>query len=330
MLRLTGTLRHALSEELPQGRSAGAAIVTGIVRPPRLRAGARVALIAPAGPIDEARVERARAMCAALEVEPVLGTSVLARADYLAGSDDARAEDLRTALADDSIDAVWALRGGYGTMRTLVTMGVLPVHQPRAYIGFSDNTAIHLALLRAGIVSFHGPHAGGDFPPFAETCFRRVLFDATPAGVLPLPENAETACLSAGIAEGELIGGNLSLLAALVGTPWAMQARGRIVFIEEIEEPYYRIDRMLMQLRLSGAFDGAAAVIFGQFTDCDPSGCTRPLTEVLHELVEHLSVPVGYGYPFGHVADNWTLPQGVRARFDAQAGTLELLEAAVS
>lgn len=289
-----------------------------------------MALIAPAGPIDERRVERALATCAQLGLEPVVGAAVLERTDYLAGSDAARADDLRQVLTDDRIDAVWALRGGYGTMRTLSALGGLPAHTPRAYIGFSDNTAVHLALLRAGIVSFHGPHAGGEFPPFTADCFRRVLFDAAPAGVLPLPPGAQPQCLAPGVAEGELIGGNLSLLASLAGTPWAMQARGRIVFIEEIEEPYYRIDRMLMQLRLSGALDGAAAVLFGQFTGCDPSGCTRPLEHVLHELVAHLGAPVGFGYPFGHVADNWTLPIGVRARFDSAAGSLALLEPAVS
>lgn len=289
-----------------------------------------MALIAPAGPIDEARVQRAIAMCAQLGLEPVIGAGALARTDYLAGPDAARAADLRSALLDPQIDAVWALRGGYGTMRTLLELGGLPEHAPRAYIGFSDNTAVQLALLRAGIVSFHGPHAGGDFPPFAEECFRRVLFDAKPAGVLALPDgDARVVCLATGRAQGALVGGNLSLLAALIGTPWAMQARGRIVFIEEIEEPHYRIDRMLTQLRAARALDGAVAVIFGQFTNCDATGCARPLEETLNGLVAHLNVPVGYGYPFGHVANNWTLPLGVQARFDADEGTLELLEPAV-
>lgn len=300
-------------------------------RPPRLEPGSRVALIAPAGPIDEARLQRATAMCAQLGLVPVIGAGALEHTDYLAGPDAVRAADLRHALLDRQLDAVWALRGGYGTMRTLLELGGLPEHAPRAYIGFSDNTAVQLALLRAGVVSFHGPHAGGDFPPFAEDCFRRVLFDAEPAGVLPLPaEDAPVVRLAAGRAEGTLVGGNLSLLAALIGTPWAMQAQGRIVFIEEIEEPHYRIDRMLTQLRAAGALDGAAAVIFGQFTNCDTTGCARPLEDTLHELVAHLNVPVGFGYPFGHVANNWTLPLGVRARFDADEGTLELLEPAVS
>ncbi len=300
-------------------------------RPPRLRAGSRVALIAPAGPVDDARVERALANCRSLELVPVIGAAARLHADYLAGDDAARAADLRRALTDETVDAVWALRGGYGTMRTLSTLNGLPAAPPKAYIGFSDNTAVHLALLRAGTVSFHAPHAGGELPPFAEEAFRRVLFSSRPAGLLPLPVGAPPpVALEAGQAEGELVGGNLSLLASLVGTPWQLDAHGRILFIEEIAEPFYKVDRMLTQLRLARALDGAAAIVLGQFTDCTTEDCTQPLDVLLRDLLAPLRIPIGYGYPFGHVSDNWTLPLGVRARFDAAAGTLELLEPAVA
>lgn len=300
-------------------------------RPPRLHPGARVALIAPAGPVDGTRIERALANCARLELQPVLGASARSRMDYLAGDDSARAADLARALTDEAIDAVWALRGGYGAMRTLASLGGLPPHRPRPYIGFSDNTAVHLALLRCGRVSFHGPHAGGELPEFAEEVFRRVLFEPVPAGVLPLPPGAPAPmALVGGRAEGELVGGNLSLLSSLVGTPWQLDARGRILFIEEVGESFYRLDRMLTQLRLSGALDGVAAVVLGKFTECAADDCMRSLDVLLLELLAPLRVPVGYGYPFGHVSENWTLPLGVRARFDAEAGTLELREPAVA
>ena len=300
-------------------------------RPPRLRPGARVALIAPAGPVDEERVARAIENCERLELEPVLGSAVRRKVDYLAGSDTERAADLRDALTDPAIDAVWALRGGYGTMRTLAALGPIPPHPSRAYIGFSDNTAVHLALLRRGVVSFHGPHAGGSLPEFAEDVLRRVLFDAHAAGTLPNdPEQEAPVTISGGIAEGDLIGGNLSLLAALIGTPWQPELGGRILFVEEVSESFYRIDRMFMQLRLAGILDGVKGIVLGQFTDCCSDEPGRAIEQLFVELLGPLRVPVASGFPFGHVPGNWTLPLGVRARLDADAGTLTLLEPAVT
>src|SRR5690606_18192421 len=195
-------------------------------RPPRLRPGARVALIAPAGPVDDERIERAITNCERLGLEPVLAAAARERADYLAGSDALRARDLRDALTDPAIDAVWAIRGGYGTMRTLAELRQLPQHPVKPYIGFSDNTAVHLALLRSGVVSFHGPHAGGEFPEFTEAAMRRVLFDAA-TGPLPMDDVEEPVTIRGGSAEGQLIGGNLSLVSSLVGTPWQPELSGR-------------------------------------------------------------------------------------------------------
>lgn len=300
-----------------------------MIRPPRLREGARVALVAPAGPIAEERIAAALARCERLGLVPVPGRAVRARhGGYLAGTDEERLADLRAAFDDPAIDAVWALRGGYGTMRLLAALDLAPVRQvPKAYIGFSDNTAVHLALHARGIVSFHGPHAGGDASSLAERCLQRILWNPEPAGALELPADAAPAMLHHGVAEGPLIGGNLSLLAAMCGTPAAPRANGGVLFIEDIGEPPYRIDRAWTQLLLSGALDGVAGVAFGSFTNCGDAGELRAL---LRRLVAPLRVPVLAGLPFGHENDNWTLPLGVRARLDAGAGTLELLEGAVS
>lgn len=160
-----------------------------MIRPPRLREGSRVALIAPAGPVAGERIDVAIDRCARLGLVPVLGAAARSRhGGYLAGSDDDRLEDLQWALTSPEIDAVWALRGGYGTMRLLQRVDLSPlVSRPRPYIGFSDNTAIHLALLARRVVSFHAPHAGGESTPLAEQTLHDVLFDAIPAGLLPLP-----------------------------------------------------------------------------------------------------------------------------------------------
>jgi len=295
-------------------------------RPPRLVAGARVALIAPAGPIDAARVDAALEQCARLGLEPVLGRSARQRLGYLAGDDAARLADLDQAVRDDRLGAIWALRGGYGTMRLLPHIDLSPLaERPRAFIGFSDNTALHLALDRLGVVSFHGPHAGGAFTAAADDAFRRVLFRAEPAG----PLEAEPArALVPGTADGALIGGNLALLAALAGTAYALRARGKIVVIEDVGEPAYRIDRALTQLLLAGCLDGAAGIAFGRFDGCDdPPG--HSLDDVLLDRVAGLGVPVLAGLPVGHIDDNRCLPFGVHARLDAEAGTLTILEPAV-
>ncbi len=303
-----------------------------MIKPPRLAPGSRVALIAPAGPVTEERIAGALARCAQLELEPVLGASARERAAYFAGPDALRAADLQWAISDDGIDAIWALRGGYGAMRLLPLVDFSPLPaRPRALIGFSDITALHLALLRAGLVSFHGPHPEADVAPATDECFRRVLCRAEPAGVLPLPAGAERpATLRGGVAEGPLVGGNLSMLSGTCGTPGAMTAEGKVVFIEEVGEAGYRVDRMLTQLRLAGALDGAVGLAFGQFSEVPPYAYDRPMDQVLREAAELLGIPAVLGLPIGHVRDNWTLPLGIRARLDAGAGTLELLESAVS
>jgi len=302
------------------------------ILPTALRAGSRIALISPAGPSKPERLERAIARCLELGLEPVPGANALARHGYLAGDDDVRLADFASAIADPGIDAIWALRGGYGTMRILSRLDLSSLRErPKAFIGFSDNTAIHLALSRLGVVSFHGAHAGADFDKFTTNCLRTVLFRAASAGPLPLPTDARVRCLCGGIAEGRLAGGNLSMLAAACGTPFALDARDGIVFIEDVNEPAYRIDRAFTQLRLAGCLDGVRGFAFGSFSwegerpPDEPAG-----EEILRELVAPLGVPALAGLPFGHDGEQWCIPVGVRGRLDAVGGTLSILDPAVT
>jgi muramoyltetrapeptide carboxypeptidase len=302
------------------------------LRPRALRRGSRVALISPAGPSTTDRVERALRNCERLGLEPVMGASARTRSGYLAGPDSSRLTDIEAALHDPAIDAIWAIRGGYGTMRLLDRLDLAPLlARPRPFIGFSDNTAVHAAIARAGIASFHGPHAGGVMPPFTETCFRNALFDTAPLGTLPLPGGALPVTLCGGAAEGVLAGGNLALLASMCGTPFALTARGRILVIEDVNEPAYRIDRALTQLRLAGCLDGLAGIAFGQFswTERGPEE-DPPVFDLLRDITSPLGVPVVAGLPFGHVDAQWCLPLGTRARLDADRCTLDVLEAGVS
>ncbi|HUE95670.1 MAG TPA: LD-carboxypeptidase [Longimicrobiaceae bacterium] len=304
-----------------------------LIRPKAPPEDARVALVAPAGPLPEGGLARAIGRVRGLGWEPVVGLNADTRSGYLAGTDDRRLHDLNEALRSDEIDMIWMLRGGYGTMRILADVDFDSLaRRPRPLVGFSDNTAVHLAAQRHGVITFHGPHpAAADLAGFSLECLRDTL-RPEPAGILPHPEGAERpVALEGGVAEGPLVGGNLSLLAATVGTPYEVRAAGAILFIEEVGEPAYRIDRLLSQLLLAGALDGVAGVAVGAVSECPDTGATdvpEP-SLVLHERLRHLGVPIVYGFPFGHIPRGWTLPLGVRARLDAGAATLQLLEPAV-
>lgn len=314
-----------------------------VIRPPRMVPGCRVALVAPAGPLLERDdLTRATELCRALGFEPVLAPHAHRRHGYLAGTDDERLADLNAALNDPTVDAVWCLRGGYGITRILDRVDFSgTVERPRAVIGYSDITALLLALFRAtGIVSFHAPMARAPLTAFSREHFERVLGRHTaagrlgrlspPAGVLT-PRSPRIVTLREGTAEGPLAGGNLTLLAALIGTRHFPDLDGAILFLEDVGEDLYRVDRMLAQLRMAGALDRLAGVAVGQFTEMKRGTGDGALgfDEVLTTYFEPIGVPVAYGFPIGHVDDQWTLPIGVRARLDAGAGELELLEGAV-
>lgn len=279
-------------------------------------------------------MDRAVERVKALGWEPLVGASATARHGYLAGGDAARASDLKAALTDPSNDMIWVLRGGYGTMRILPEVDLRPLlTRPRPLIGFSDNTALHLAAHRLGVSTLHGPHpAAADLSQFSLDCLVRVL-QPTAAGVLPAaPDAPEVETLVGGSAEGRLVGGNLALLAATTGTPFQMLADGAILFIEDVGEAAFRVDRMMTQLLLAGLLDRVAGVALGAFSESpDAERTDLPAApSVLLDRLQHLGVPVAYNFPFGHIAKSWTLPMGVRASLDASAGTLALLESAVT
>lgn len=314
------------------------------IRPPRLVRGSRVALVAPAGPLLERDdLTRAEALCRALGYQPVLGAHADRHYGYFAGTDEQRLADLNGALRDPEIGAIWCIRGGYGVTRILdqVDFDAL-ARRPRPLIGYSDITAmLNAALHHAGVVTFHAPMARAAMPPFSRAHFERVLATAEPAGRLGrlpappdvlLPKENRIFPLRGGVAEGPLLGGNLSLVQCLVGTPHLPRLDGAILFLEEVGEDLYRVDRMLAHLRTAGVLGRLAGVAVGRFTELDRDTGDGALgfDQVLATYFMPLGVPVAIGFPVGHIDDQWTLPLGVRARLDADAGELELLEPAVS
>jgi muramoyltetrapeptide carboxypeptidase len=314
-----------------------------LLRPPRLASGTRIGLVAPAGPLLERDdLTRAQELCRALGYEPMLGKNAHRRSGYLAGTDSERLADLNAAIRDSSIHAIWCIRGGYGSIRLLDQVDYAAMAEgPKALIGFSDATALLNAIHRlTGVVTFHGPVARASLTAFSRLHFERVLTTAEAPGRLgriPLPPDVlvpqenRIVSLRGGVAEGPLAGGNLTLLQCLIGTPYFPELAGAILFLEDMGEDLYRVDRMLAHLRLIGAFRRLAGVLVGRFTDLKRSGGdgAQGFDEVLANYFEPLGIPVAYGFPVGHIEGQWTLPFGVRARLDADGGEVELLEPAV-
>jgi muramoyltetrapeptide carboxypeptidase len=287
-----------------------------------LESGSRVALVAPAGPLQKTEeLPRAQENARALGWEPVLAPHATERTGYLAGNDRDRLNDINSALRDPSIDGLWCLRGGYGMMRILPGIDYDALSRsPKAIIGYSDITALHAAVQRkCRLITYHGPTAREPFSDFSRDSFERaVVMQTDPCGTAP---NARV--INPGTAEGRLVGGNLAVLASLCGTPFMPDLTDGIVILEDINEPVYRIDRMLQQLKLSGVLDACNAIVFGECVKCpeDASG-GRGFDDVLGEVARALGVPCLAGIPVGHIDKQWTLPLGAMATIDTRTRTL--------
>ena len=283
--------------------------------PPSLKRNARVALVSPAGPVaGEEDLKRARDNAHSLGWEPVTGKHAGKQTGYLAGEDAHRTEDFNDALRDSRIDGVWCVRGGYGAMRLLDSLDYAALSKnSKPVIGFSDITAIHAAIYKkTGLVTFHGPVAREKLSDFSRASLLKAVVERQdPCGIAP-----DAREISGGRAEGRLAGGNLSLIAALVGTPYAVNLSGAILVLEDINEPLYRVDRMIHQLLLSGSLDGCRAIVFGDCTGSDESGATDGLDSLLHAFATRIGIPCLAGVPVGHIAEQWTIPLGAQATLD--------------
>lgn len=288
--------------------------------PAPLKSGAQVALISPAGPLQKPEeLPRAQENARTLGWEPVVGTHAADRAGYLAGRDRDRLNDINRALRDPKIEAIWCLRGGYGVMRLLAGIDYDALSRtPKVILGYSDVTALHTAVQRkCRLVTFHGPTAREVLTDFSRDSLERaVLQHGDSCGVAPSARE-----INAGSAEGRLVGGNLSVLASLCGTPYMPDLADGILILEDVNEPVYRIDRMLQQLSLSGSLNACKAIVFGDCTKC-PEDAGRPFDEVLGEVANTLGVPCLAGIPIGHIAEQWTIPLGAMGRVDTAARSL--------
>ncbi|MFF9813461.1 LD-carboxypeptidase [Streptomyces sp. NPDC014006] len=302
-------------------------------RPRRLAPGARVAVVAPSGPVPEERLQAGLDVLRGWDLDPVVAPHVLDRHrdfGYLAGTDTDRAADLQAAWCDPAVDAVLCARGGYGVQRMadLLDWDAMAAAGPKVFVGFSDITALHEAFAtRLGLVTLHGPMAAGvDFVKNAraQEHLRATLF---------APETVRTitsggGALVPGRARGVLLGGCLCLLAAELGTPHARpSARGGLLCLEDVGEETYRLDRYLTQLLRSGWLEGVRGVLLGSWEQCGPYEQVRAL---LADRLGGLGVPVAEEFGFGHGQGALTLPFGVAAELDAEVGTLTLDEPALT
>ncbi|MEM7681307.1 MAG: LD-carboxypeptidase [Planctomycetota bacterium] len=318
----------------------------GYHKPTKLRPGDTIAFVAPAAAVRMNHVAIAKQRLEERGYKVVFADDLGRRFGYLAGTDERRAEELQAALADPAVDAVFPVTGGFGVTRLLhrLDFDAFKDH-PKVVIGFSDITALHLALhKKAKWVTFHSPNPqwglGGDdgmqpdaeqyFWTFIENDLRQNEGVTAPVLVYAPLEAYPVRTVSPGDASGPLIGGNLTLIASTLGTPYEVDTKGKVLFLEDIDEAPYRIDRYFAQLRDAGKFDDCAAVVLGQFTDCEPEEGKESFTldELFEQYFADLGKPVIANFPAGHVKTNLTLPLGVPARLDADADppTLQLLE----
>lgn len=294
--------------------------------PPPVKQNARVALVSPSGPIRApGDIEIAEQNAADIGWVPVTAANAGKKSAYFAGIDSDRAVDLNLALRDQTIDALWCIRGGYGAMRILdeLDYGAFS-RKPKALIGYSDITALHAAIAsRCEVVSFHGPTARGKHSIFSRSSFvRAVVEQQDSCGTWPAAR-----IIRPGRARARLAGGNLALVASLIGTPYEIDFDDAILVIEDVNEAVYRIDRMMQQLLMSGSLDNCSAIAAGDFTlpADDSDAADRSVDEVFSEIAERLGIPCVSGLPIGHIEDQWTIPLGADAHLDAAARTLNVI-----
>ena len=317
-----------------------------LIKPKRLNKGDTIAVVAPASPLNEDdQVFAALETVESLGFKVKRGINLFARNAYLAGSDEQRAADFNAAFADETVDGIITLGGGYGSPRILPYLDYEMIRaNPKLLMGYSDITALLNGILqKSGLVTFHGPIANQAFTSYTFSEFEKVVLRAESNVLVAAPPEFEAAPgsvervnrilrIGTGKVKGRLIGGNLSLLATLCGTPYAPDYEGKILFIEEVGEATYRLDRMLTQLWLSGDLQKVAGIAFGKFSGCSTSASwAKQLTveEVLVDRCKQMGIPALRGLMIGHVPDQTTLPLGCMAELDVDAGTLRLLEPGV-
>lgn len=311
------------------------------IKPKRLTAGDTVAVIAPSSGVSQDEFDKSIKNMTDLGFKTKVGKYTQALNGFLAGTDKERLEDLHWAFSDKEVSAVWCIRGGYGAGRFLPDIDYKLIKKnPKIFVGYSDITALHLAIYQnTGLVTFHGPVASSNYSEYTKKHASNVLMNpSAPYKIELSPDNIakegkefRTEVITKGKARGKLIGGNLSLLTALAGTPFALKnTKGKLLFIEDVGERPYRLDRMFVQLKQSINLRELAGIALGVFTDCNPpDDKSQTVIDVVKDHLANLGIPVIYGLSFGHIREQFTLPIGIEAELDTENATMTFLETGV-
>ena len=313
-----------------------------VLKPKRIAPGDTVGVVSPASITHQpVRFEILEETLDALGLKTKFGQHAQDRWGYFAGKDEARAADLNRMFADPDVDHIFAVTGGWGAARTLPHLDYDVIRaNPKILMGYSDVTALLVGLYaKTGLVTFHGPNGLSTWNQFTVDHTRPLLFDAqTPLLQNPTDKGDNLAqiddrvrTITPGTVRGRLVGGNLTVLTAIIGSDYLPDWSGHILFLEDINEAVYRVDRMMTQLKLAGVLDQIAGFVFGKCTDCgaDSRYSSFTLEEVLFDHIQPLGIPAYHGAMIGHIADKFTVPLGIEAELNADAGTLQLLEPAV-
>lgn len=316
-------------------------VPSSILIPRKLSEGDTVGLVLPASmSFEPDGIQLAKEQLEAMGFVVKLGQHVFDRHGYFGGKDRDRAADINRMFGDDSVDGIFCFTGGWGSPRVLPFLDYELIRRnPKVIIGFSDITALINAIhQKTGLVTFHGPSAASRIEPWTLDNFRRVVMSSEPPGVLGNPPKRDGDLVNrdnrivkirGGKATGRIAGGNLTLIAATMGTPYELDTTGTLLFLEDVHEEMYRVDRMLSQLYLGGKFDKVAGLVFGRCSDCPIKGPSFSLHELLVERFGDAGVPAISGFAFGHIEKKLTLPIGMTGVLDADAGTVTIDRAAV-
>ncbi|MCK4257491.1 MAG: LD-carboxypeptidase [Halanaerobiales bacterium] len=307
------------------------------VKPLALKEGDTVGLVALASPVDKESLEKGIEYLREAGYNVLIGEHVCERNGYLAGADESRAEDLHNMFMNEDVKAIFCVRGGYGSARIIKYLDFdLIKNNPKIFMGYSDITFLLNAIYqKTGLITFHGPMVASDMSRMDSKSYNAQAMDNIIVKTTELPEiswhsSVESLFIKEGLGIGELAGGNLSIIISSIGTPYEIDTKGKILFLEEVGEPTYRIDRMLNQLKMTGKLDEIAGLVFGESVNCNPRYAGElTLLDLVKSYTEDLNVPVLFGVPLGHGFNKATLPIGAEVLLDSETG-LFLLGAPVT
>ena len=310
------------------------------IKPARISNQRTIGIISPASrPLDEAIYRQGTEYLMKLGYKITPGDHLLNQRGFLAGTDEDRVNDLNAMFRNPEIGAIFCTRGGYGTPRIIDQIDFDAIReQPKILVGYSDVTALNLAIWKkTGLITFSGPmvavEMGRGIDPFTEQSFWDTLTQINPRGILTNPVDMPIQVFKPGRAEGRLLGGCLSLINVLLGTPYCPDFDGAILILEDIDEEPYRVDRYLAQLKLAGILDQVAGIVLGQFIDCTPKDPEKPtltLDQIFEDYFGALNIPIITNFAYGHGSIKHTIPIGVQAVLDTSQGGLIITEGAVT